>query len=76
MSQLTNTPVRKRRALSPLPSDKSELRDLCRIIHEVWTGNCKRPVTLCPVAVAPGASFGRNQHPRSGLRGAVPPVGE
>lgn len=29
-------------------------------------------VTVCPVAVAPGASFSRNQHPRSPLRGIEP----
>lgn len=29
-------------------------------------------ITVCPVAVAPGASFSRNQYPRSPIRGVEP----
>ncbi len=64
--------ARKARARSPLPSSKSELSYLMALVYEIHVVKWGNPVTVCPVGIAPGASFSRNQHPRNGLRGVDP----
>lgn len=65
-SKLLNVPH-----LGSVHSTKRQLSEVLSLL----TRNFVRAggvVTVCPVAVAPGASFSRNQHPRSPLRGIEP----
>ena len=66
MSVFTN--AHGQHVVGPLSNVNSVLRrQLANIVLRYRLSG--REITKCPVAIAPGASFSRNQHPRNGLAG-------
>ena len=49
-------------------STKRSLSEVLSLLTRNFV-NAGGQVQVCPVAIAPGASFSRNQHPRNGLAG-------